>query len=144
MTNGVSETIYSSDEEVRLAVKAEAAPLVAFAQENNAYALSYETGDLYRINGFGSAVVGIALSAEGRYLAAGREDGSVVVLDLEDRTVRVHREHSSPVYYIRFLGQNHTLVTAGYDASLRAWDFKHARSQGLQSYPADETSQGAF
>lgn len=144
VTNGVWETIYSSDEEVRLATKAEGAPLVAFGRENDAYALNYETGKHYRINGFGSAVVGIALSAEGRYLAAGREDGSVAVLDLNGRTVRVHREHSSPVYDIHFLGHNRALVTAGYDAYLRSWNFTRSRSQGLWSQPAGETRQGAF
>ncbi len=131
MENAVSETLYASEAEVRLAEKAKEAPIVAFAEDDSAYALNYESGELYRINGLGSVVVSVALSVGGTYLAAGREDGSVIVLELVDRSVRVHREHSSPVYYIHFLGAGQTLVTAGYDAALRAWDFMHSRAQGL-------------
>jgi hypothetical protein len=56
-----------------------------------------------------------ALSRDGRYLAVGLSDDSVVVHDLERRVTTRFTEHTDDVILVRFVGDEQLLVTADAD-----------------------------
>jgi hypothetical protein len=61
-------------------------------------------------------VDGVALSRDGRYLAAGLSDGNrVIVRGLDDGSSATFEEHTDTVSFVKFAGDDHLLVTADDD-----------------------------
>lgn len=63
----------------------------------------------------GSAVVAASLSRDGRYLAAAMMDHTVAIHAVVERTTDVVTEHTDTISLIRFVGDDHLLVTADDD-----------------------------
>jgi WD40 repeat protein len=72
-----------------------------------------------------------ALSPDGRVAALGAADGSLRLLDLHTGDLRVATDrHDAAVTDLRFTPDSHTLLTAGVDGSLIAWNVADARRIG--------------
>lgn len=56
-----------------------------------------------------------SLSRDGRYVAAGMEDESIVVHRLDDDLVAQFDEHTDRIGFVKFCGDDHLLVTADHD-----------------------------
>lgn len=63
----------------------------------------------------GEPVIAASLSRDGRYLAAALSDRSVAVHAVVESTTQVFTEHTDAVSLIRFVGDDHLLVTADDD-----------------------------
>src|SRR5205814_10021312 len=69
------------------------------------------------------AVLAVAVSPDGRYVAAGSNSGQVRVWREEGRVAHLTiRGHSDRVGAIAFSPDGQTLATAGWDGTVRLWD----------------------
>lgn len=74
------------------------------------------------------AVTAIAMSADGRWVAAGTIDGEVRVWRVADRTpILSVRGHSGPVQGVALSVDGHTVASGGYDGSMRLWATEDGR-----------------
>jgi WD40 repeat protein len=104
-------------------------------------------------------VCGIAVTGDGKSLALGDSDGTVVLLDLPTKTVRAeHRGHRSPerdqghgsaVTSVAFSPDGKTLATSSKDNDIKLWDVATGREtasfrEGLGSGWADRSCYIAF
>ena len=68
-------------------------------------------------------VISLALSGDGKLIAAAGVRGSVAIIDRGSRSVlRTLVGPGLPVWAVAFLPDNHTLVTGGSDQMVRRWD----------------------
>lgn len=68
-------------------------------------------------------ILALAFHPDGRHLAAGAADGSIVVLDLDNLAQpRVLKKHSDSVHALVFSADGKLLVSAGADRALLLWD----------------------
>jgi WD40 repeat protein len=105
-----------------------------------------------------SIVCGIAMAPDGKTLALGDKDGTVVLLDLLAKTVRAehrghpwagHRGHRLQVTSVAFSPDGKTLVTSSRDNDIKLWDAATGREiasfkEGLGSGWADRSCYVAF
>jgi len=76
-----------------------------------------------------------AFSEDGRWLAVGHEDGTVVLIDIHQpqglhTPPRILRGHRSGVNGCMFVAQDQTLVTIASDQTMRFWDIRSGRELG--------------
>jgi WD40 repeat protein len=77
---------------------------------------------LESVDPHGRTLCGLAFSPDAKLLALGSEDKVVVIWDLANKKERARlRGHSEAVGPMAFLPDGHTLVTAGYDGTLKYW-----------------------
>jgi WD40 repeat protein len=72
------------------------------------------------------AIVSLAFSRDGRYLAAGTEKGLVKRWDMKNKTAapQVFRGHKARVNYIRFNHDNTRLATGSFDHTVSIWNME--------------------
>lgn len=72
--------------------------------------------------GHNANIVSMAFSADGRYIATGDMQGTVVIWNRTDRSVvRRIRAHSGEASYMVFIPGRNELATAGSDGAVRLW-----------------------
>ncbi len=70
----------------------------------------------------------VAFAPDGRSLAAGLVDGTIVAWDLATGRERyAHRGHSSLVYDLAYSSDGRTLASAGWDRLIKLWDARTGR-----------------
>ena len=70
----------------------------------------------------GTSVYDLAVSPNGRQIAAAAKDRVVELLDTETRAVRTLRGHTDQVRAVDYSPSGETLVSGSWDGSLRLWD----------------------
>ncbi|MGE5374875.1 MAG: helix-turn-helix domain-containing protein, partial [Bacteroidota bacterium] len=92
--------------------------------ENNIKIYNPQSGSPVRdLRGQVAAITAMAVSRDGKYLASGALDGSVLLWDLASGDpVRTLEGHTQAVENLSFSPDGKWLVTAGDDAALKIWD----------------------
>ena len=73
-------------------------------------------------NGHTSNIISMSFSSDGRYIATGDAEGTVVVWNRADRSVmRRIRAHSGEVRFLKFVPGKNELASAGSDGAVRLW-----------------------
>jgi len=79
-----------------------------------------------------------AWSHDGELVAAGSQDGPIIVWEAQSGTIRAQMEgHQSPVMAVAFSHRGDLLASASWDNTLRLWD--HARGHQLVLYRSQDT-----
>ncbi len=79
--------------------------------------------EVRRLDAPESAAETMAFSRDGRWLAGGGRDGSIVVWDVASgRMERVVREHEARVTALAFAPEGHVLASSSSDGTVRLWD----------------------
>ena len=88
--------------------------------------------------GHSANIVSTAFSADGRYIATGDTQGTVVVWNRADRSVvRRIRAHSGEARYLMFIPGRSELVTAGSDGAVRLWGISGAEALATLLEPSE-------
>ncbi|KAF0846021.1 WD40 repeat protein [Nocardia caishijiensis] len=75
---------------------------------------------------------GLAVSADGRHIAVGSEGQSVLIWDVsgpEPKGRRLHGHHG-PVFVVQFDAATNSVVSGGWDGTIRRWDVESGASLG--------------
>ena len=72
--------------------------------------------------GHSGQVNSVAITPDGRTIASGGDDHTVVLWDMETRRERLTLDHEAPVYVLAFSPDGKTLATGGPDGIVRLWD----------------------
>jgi WD40 repeat protein len=73
--------------------------------------------------GHSAAVLGVAISADGKRLVSGSEDGTVKVWDaVTDRELLALKGHTRAVRGVAISADGRTIVTGSWDGTVRLWD----------------------
>jgi WD40 repeat protein len=91
-------------------------------------------------------VIRVDVSADGRRVAGGAEDGTARVWDADTgRLLRTLTGHTGPVFAVRFHPNGRTLVTAGQDGTVRVWDTEDREAEPrVLSQPDVRVASAAF
>jgi cytochrome c len=97
--------------------------IVTAGADGNAYFLS-ASGELRgSVHASDTPIVALAISPDGKTVAAASVRGSVSVIDREKRELkRTLVGPGFPVWSVAFFPDNHTLLTGGTDRTIRRWD----------------------
>ena len=99
------------------------------------------TGELKKLEGPGSEIKSVALSADGRYAASGGKDQTVYVWSLGTGKIEATlKGHSNEIWGVAFLPSNRQVVSASWDGSARLWDIKSATESKSYKHPKDVNS----
>ncbi|OWK43987.1 protein kinase domain-containing protein [Fimbriiglobus ruber] len=81
------------------------------------------------------AMCAIALSSDGRHVAAGHHDGAISLWDLTQngRKERTWEGHSGRITRLRFMPDGKTLISSCSDGTIRRWNPEAARAQDIIS-----------
>ncbi len=103
---------------------------IASASEDSTVRLWARDGtQLATLTGHKDAVVALAFSPDGKWLASGGLDNNIMIWSLSSRTPhRVLTGHTSGVYEVAWANSS-TLVSASDDRSVREWDISTATQQ---------------
>jgi len=74
-------------------------------------------------------IVSIAGSPDEKWLALGREDGSIVLRDAEGAFVRTLTGHEDQVAALAFLADGRTLISGSYDNTIRIWNVEMGQTE---------------
>ena len=75
------------------------------------------------VEGAGTPVIALAISGDGKLVAAAGIRGSVIIIErAERRVLRTLVGPGLPVWSVVFLPDHHTLITGGTDRMVRRWD----------------------
>jgi WD40 repeat protein/serine/threonine protein kinase len=86
--------------------------------------------DLMTLSGEGARLTGVVFSPDGRWMAAGSNDGAVRLWDAETGVARAPwREHSGDVVLLDFSPDSRRLVTASFDGTAKVWDVRTGQSR---------------
>jgi WD40 repeat protein/serine/threonine protein kinase/class 3 adenylate cyclase len=109
-----------------LAVFAPDEETLAVADNERVSVWSATTMSLWaELDGKGSRVVGLAISGHPTVVAAGREDGTVVLWDLKKpNRPLVFKAHKLLVFGLAFAPDNDTLATGGADQVIHLWSIR--------------------
>lgn len=89
-----------------------------------------DTLEVHDKRGMPERVSSLALSADGRRIAAGLSDGRCVVLDAEGlRTIHELQAHEAAIEAVRFSPDSRRLATGAGDATIRVWDVESGRER---------------
>ncbi len=93
----------------------------------------------------GGPVRALAFSPDGHTLAAGNEDGTVVLWNVgQERAAAVLAGHRDAVTCIAFSPDGHTLASGGRDRAIRLWDVEAGRPLAVLAGHADSIHGLAF
>ena len=91
-----------------------------------------------REKGHASNVISMTLSSDGRYIATGDAEGTIVVWNRADRSVmRRIRAHSGEVRFLMFVPGKNELASAGGDGAVRLWGVYGAELLATLLEPSD-------
>lgn len=76
---------------------------------------------------FGSLPYGVSFSPDGRAVAVANQDGSVYLIDVETRQLRVLRGHTDQVIAVAFAPVGERLASAGASGVIHLWDAQTGR-----------------
>ena len=80
----------------------------------------------------GTACRALALSPDGRLLAIGTDDHTIVFFDLiKDNVVRTLSGHSDRITSVAFSPDGNVLLSGSLDCTIRLWDISHLASGGV-------------
>jgi WD40 repeat protein len=86
---------------------------------------------LGKLKGMKNPIQCLAFSQDGRKIAAGSEDGAIMIWTLDGKTPTLRLPgHKSNVTAIQFLAGDERLLTACKDGSLALWDLTTAKARG--------------
>ena len=114
--------------------------IVTAGADGKVYALSTAGEVRGEIEAAQAPVIALALSADGKRVAAAGIRGSVAIIDRATRRIeRMLIGPGLPVWSVAFLPDNRTLVTGGADRVIRRWDVLTGESIGaaVVGAPAD-------
>lgn len=96
-----------------------------------------------REKGHKDAIVSIAYSSDGRYIATGDSQGIVVIWNRADRSVvRRIKTHSGEVHFMVFIPGKNELATAGDDGAVRLWGATGTEALATLLEPSDTSVTG--
>jgi WD40 repeat protein/tRNA A-37 threonylcarbamoyl transferase component Bud32 len=96
-----------------------------------------ELGVARYIEPIGVPLDAVAVSADGRWAAAGARSGGIRLLDLRDGSSRDLEGHSDRVTALAFSADGSRLVSASYDDTLRTWFFDGRPPLVLEGHQGD-------
>ncbi|HZS64139.1 MAG TPA: c-type cytochrome [Xanthobacteraceae bacterium] len=92
-----------------------------------------------------SPIIALALSDDGRFIAAAGIRGSVaIILRTERKVVRTLIGPGLPVWSVAFFPDNHTLLTGGADRAVRQWDISSGEQIGAVTAGAADDPLAAY
>lgn len=75
-----------------------------------------------KVNGHTASIISMTFSADGRYIATGDTQGTVIIWNRADRSVmRSIKAHSGEARYLAFIKGKNELASAGADGAVRLW-----------------------
>jgi hypothetical protein len=84
---------------------------------------AHQVGEIRRFVGHGDAVVGVALSPNGRYVLSTSYDNSIRLWDVQTGTeVRAYRGHTGHTHAVAFLPDSREFLSCSGDGTMRHWD----------------------
>lgn len=86
------------------------------------------------LKGHTAAVLSVAMSPDGRYLASGGYDRRILLWRISDGTVmREYRGHQDWIRAVRFTPDGRHIISGSHDSSVRVWNVKDGSSMALVS-----------
>lgn len=94
-------------------------------------------GGMYHVYLVDDGVTSVAISADGRFVAAGAQNRTIHIWDLHSGYV-IQRlggvdGHRQSVYGLSFHPKGHILTTASLDMTLKVWEIPTINHRGIQS-----------
>ncbi|MDQ2954927.1 MAG: hypothetical protein M3R18_08350, partial [Pseudomonadota bacterium] len=97
--------------------------IVAAGADGKVFFLSPQGLTRGEAEGAGTPIIALAISGDGKYVAAAGIRGSVIVIErAERRVLRTLVGPGLPVWSVVFLPDHRTLITGGTDRMVRRWD----------------------
>jgi WD40 repeat protein len=115
---------------------------LAISHDGSALAWAHANGELRLIGADGGSVTlgrlpregtSVDFSPDGRWLAAGASDGSVVVVELATRELRWLAGHAAPVQSTHFSPDGRWLATAATEPGVQLWELGTGNVRRLES-----------
>jgi cytochrome c len=119
--------------------------IIAAGAEGKVYFLS-ATGELGgTIEAAATPIISIAVSPDGKFVAAAAIAGSVAIIDRTERKVlRTLVGPGLPVWSVVFMPDSKTLITGGADRLIRRWDAASGEHLGQVAMQGPENPLAAF
>ncbi|MBM4067930.1 MAG: WD40 repeat domain-containing protein [Planctomycetes bacterium] len=98
-------------------------------------------GELKKLEGQIGEIKSVALSADGRHVAAGGKDQTVYVWNLGTGKIEATlKGHTNEVWGVAFVPNNRQVVSASWDGVARLWDIKSGTEIKSYKHPKDVNS----